>query len=73
MPEQDRQARTAALHEEIGRAGLEQAGFGAIAQAVALQHGRNLGNELEAARLREAAPPAPAAELAPADLASGIA
>jgi hypothetical protein len=66
MPERDRQARTTALREEIEHHGLDKARFGAITQAVALQHSRNVGNEREAAaRLRERAPAAEPAAPAP--------
>lgn len=65
-----RSSLTAELREEIDRNGLENASFDSITKSVALQHGRNVANELQAARLREAAP---AAERAPADVGTGIA
>lgn len=55
MPEDERDVRAAALRDEIRETGLGTARFAAIAQSVALQHGRNATNQLSAARAQEAA------------------
>jgi len=55
MPEDERDIRAAALRDEIRETGLDKARFAAITQTVALQNGRNVGNQLEAARGQEAA------------------
>jgi hypothetical protein len=68
LSEDQRRARTKAIHEVIQATGIDAAPFDALAQAVALQHSRNIVNERQAAQqLETAQEPVAAIEAAAAE------